>query len=60
MNTLKINGHHIYSYEQIVPFLYRFRIGTGPWRFSLNGTYVQDICHFARNLVIDAIKRSWT
>lgn len=51
--TLKINGHHVYTIDTLLPFLYRFRIGTGPWRFALNGVWVQDICDYARDRVID-------
>lgn len=47
-----INGHHVYTIHPILPFLYRFRIGTGPWRYAMNGVWVQDLCYEARDRLL--------
>jgi hypothetical protein len=29
-----VNGHHVYTWKEIFPFLYKFRVGDGRWRIT--------------------------
>jgi hypothetical protein len=57
MTTYKINGHHIYTLEQLLPFLYRFRIGLGRWHYAFNGPWCQEQCDYAVERVIEVAKK---
>jgi hypothetical protein len=43
----QVNGEFVYMIVQILPFLWRFKIGDGRWRFSFNEDRVQRLCEIA-------------
>lgn len=54
--SLKVNGHHIYTFECLLPFLYRVRIGVGKWHYGLNGRWAQELCNEAEDRVLAIVR----
>jgi len=55
---LHVNGHHIYTWRELLPFLFIYRIGTGGWHIAFSEKFVEGLTHDVTRKVIRNAKKA--